>query len=199
MQCLPRVPARRQPEPLVLCTVLRAEGLVSSLRRLVRRGNPFTGDGGGGRGASSQGAAIQDCPLPVTLDVSTGRAGQHRGASFSGCRYPEHLSRRNRGPDQLQPPPRSVLRHSAGFSVEMMEGGHSRWPCGHPPPTPDPMWLQTPPSVGTWLVCPLPGRPHAHPTPVVAGPRGRSFPALSRSQPPTLSPRCHLACVFPTK
>ena len=47
MQGLPRVPTRPQPEPLVLCTVLRAVGLVSSLRRLIRRGNPFIGEGRG--------------------------------------------------------------------------------------------------------------------------------------------------------
>lgn len=35
-------------------SVLRAEGLASSLRRLIRRGSPFTGDGGGpGRDAGS--------------------------------------------------------------------------------------------------------------------------------------------------
>lgn len=62
MQCLPRVPARRQPEPLVLCTVLRAEGLVSSLRRLVRRGNPFTGDGGGGGKLPARGRPSRTAP-----------------------------------------------------------------------------------------------------------------------------------------
>lgn len=72
-------------------SVLRAEGLASSLRRLIRRGSPFTGDGGGG-GSFQSGAAIQDRLLPVALDVSTGRAGQHGGASFSRLRYPECLS-----------------------------------------------------------------------------------------------------------
>lgn len=79
MQCLPRVPARRQLEPLVLCTVLRAEGLVSSLRRLVRRGNPFTGDGAGG-GSFQPGGGHPGLPPPC----DSGRVHRQSRAA-QGC------------------------------------------------------------------------------------------------------------------